>query len=201
MRPRFPARSRRRPRSSSNLSWSGPNHASARWAGTFGLDLTGLSIVDAPHSHAAAAKAVELVRAGEADALMKGSLHTDELLAEVVKEGTGIRTELAHEPCLHHGRADLPEASFHHRCRGQYFSDARGQSRYRPQRDRFGACAGHQASKVAILSAVETVNSKIPSTIDAAALCKMADRGQIIGGFLEGPLALDNAISPDGRTD
>ena len=155
-------------------------------------------IVDAEHSHDAAAKAVELVRAGRAEALMKGSLHTDELMAAVVARETGPAHRAADQPLLHHGRARPRRRADHHR-RG-------GQHRARRLEDKvhivqnaidLAHALGVAEARVAILSAMETVNPKVLSTLEAAALCKMADRGQITGGLLDGPLALDNAISPE----
>ncbi|KDB08095.1 Phosphate acetyltransferase [Burkholderia sp. lig30] len=166
-------------------------------ADTLGLDLSGYRRIDVPHSHEAAARAVELVRAGEADALMKGSLHTDELLAEVVRADTGIRTErrLSHVFIM-----DVPTYP-----KPLFITDAA--VNIRPTLEQKAEIAqnaidlaralGVDTPKVAILSAVETVSSKLPSTVDAAALCKMAERGQITGGLLDGPLALDNAISAE----
>jgi phosphate acetyltransferase len=161
------------------------------------LDLAGFQIVDTPHSHAAAHKAVEMIRAGEADALMKGSLHTDEFLREVVRKDTGLRTarRISHVFIL-----DVPAYP-----KPLFISDAA--VNILPNLEQKADIVQNaidlaralriERPKVAILSAVETVTSRIPSTIDAAALCKMADRGQINGGILDGPLALDNAISPE----
>ncbi|WDD91665.1 bifunctional enoyl-CoA hydratase/phosphate acetyltransferase [Burkholderia sp. FERM BP-3421] len=166
-------------------------------ADTLRLDIGRYRRVDAPHSHAAAARAVELVRAGEAEALMKGSLHTDELLAEVVRPDSGIRTErrLSHVFVM-----DVPT----HR-KPIFITDAA--VNIRPTLEQkaeiirnaidLAHTLGIDTPKVAILSAIETVSSKLPSTLDAAALCKMAERGQITGGLLDGPLALDNAIDPE----
>jgi phosphate acetyltransferase/phosphate butyryltransferase len=162
-----------------------------------GLDLTGLEIVDAPHSHAAAARAVELVRLGRAELLMKGSLHTDELMAEVVRREGGLRTE---RRVSHVFVMDVP--TYH---KPLLITDAA--VNIAPTLDDkrdivqnaidFAQALGITRPKVAILSAVETVTTKIPSTIEAAALCKMADREQIRGGILDGPLAFDNAISAE----
>nr|WP_282963010.1 phosphate acetyltransferase [Burkholderia cenocepacia] len=166
-------------------------------AATLGVDLSGYRLVDAPHSHASAARAVELVRAGDAQALMKGSLHTDELLAEVVRADTGLRTgrRLSHVFVM-----DVPTYP-----KPLFITDAA--VNIRPTLEQKADIAqnaidlahalGIARPKVAILSAVETVSSKLPSTLDAAALCKMAERGQITGALLDGPLALDNAISPE----
>ena len=162
-----------------------------------GLDLGKTRIVDVPHSHAAAAKAVELIRKGEAELLMKGSLHTDELLGAVVAKETGLRTgrRISHVFLM-----DVP--TYH---KVLIVTDAA--INISPVlEDKVDICRnaidlavslGVKKPKVAILGAVETVTSKMPSTIDAAALCKMADRGQITGGILDGPLAFDNAISRD----
>ena len=162
-----------------------------------GISLGQVEIVDAPHSHAAAAKAVELVRDGRAELLMKGSLHTDELLSAVVAKETGLRTE---RRISHVFIMDVP--TYH---KVLLVTDAA--INIAPSlEDKADICQnaldltaslGLEKAKVAILAAVETVTSKMPATIDAAALCKMADRGQIKGGILEGPLAFDNAISKE----
>jgi phosphate acetyltransferase len=159
------------------------------------LDLAGYEIVDAPHSHGAAAKAVELVRNGKAEALMKGSLHTDELMAEVVKRDTGLRTARRISHCF---VMDVPSYEY-----AVIISDA-AVNIAPTLRDKvdivqnaidLAHALGVPEVRVAILSAMETVNPDVPSTIEAAALCKMADRGQITGAILDGPLALDNAIN------
>jgi len=162
-----------------------------------GVSIEGMALVDVPHSHAAAARAVELVRLGEAELLMKGSLHTDELMHEVAKRDTGLRTERR----ISHVFA-MAVPSYH---KPLFVTDAA--INIQPSlEDKADICRnaidlclalGIDRPKVAILSAVETVTSKIPSTIEAAALCKMADRGQIQGGVLDGPLAMDNAISKE----
>ena len=158
------------------------------------LDITGFEIVDAPHSHAAAAKAVQLVREGKAEALMKGALHTDELMAEVVKRETGLRTARRISHCF---VLDVPAYE-----NALIISDAA--VNIAPSlKDKVHivqnaidlARSFRWEPRVALLSAMETVNPDVPSTVEAAALCKMADRGQITGGVLDGPLALDNAIS------
>ncbi|HKW02945.1 MAG TPA: bifunctional enoyl-CoA hydratase/phosphate acetyltransferase, partial [Vicinamibacterales bacterium] len=162
-----------------------------------GLDLSHARLVDVAHSHDAAVKAVELVRQGEAELLMKGSLHTDELLGAVVARETGLRTgrRLSHVFIM-----DVP--TYH---KVLMVTDAA--INIAPTLDEkadicrnaidLAITLGVKRPKVAILAAVETVSSKMPSTIDAAALCKMADRGQISGGILDGPLAFDNAISKE----
>ena len=162
-----------------------------------GIDLGQIPIVDAPHSHAAAAKAVELVRQGNAELLMKGSLHTAELLGAVVARDTGLRTarRISHVFIM-----DVP--TYH---KVLIVTDAA--INIAPSlEDKVDICQnaidlaislGVERPKVAILAAVETVTSKMPATLDAAALCKMAERGQIKGGLLDGPLAFDNAISKE----
>jgi phosphate acetyltransferase len=160
------------------------------------LDLGDLPVVDVPHSHAAAEVAVQLVHEGKAEALMKGSLHTDELMGAVVAR-TGLRTERRVSHCFIMdvpGREDaliITDAAVN-------ISPTLDEKRDIVQNAIDLAHAlRFPAARVAILSAMETVNSKVPSTLDAAALCKMADRHQITGGILDGPLALDNAISPE----
>jgi len=162
-----------------------------------GLDTDAHEIVDAPHSHASAARAVELVRLGRAELLMKGSLHTDELMGEVVRRESGLRTD---RRVSHVFVMDVP--TYH---KPLLITDAAVNifPTLDDKRDivqnaiDFAQALGIARPKVAILSAVETVTSKIPSTIEAAALCKMADRGQIQHAILDGPLAFDNAISAD----
>ena len=161
------------------------------------IDLAGVQIIDAPHSHASAAQAVALVRAGQATALMKGSLHTDELLEAVVDHATGIRTE---RRISHVFVMDVPRYP-----KPLFITDAA--VNIAPTLDvkvdivvnaiGLAHALGIARPKVAILAAVEMVSAKMPSTIDAAALCKMAERGQITGAILDGPLAFDNAISRD----
>jgi len=160
-------------------------------------DIAAFEIVEAAHSHDAAAKAVELVRRGRAEALMKGSLHTDELMAAVVARESGIRTARRVSHCF---VMDVPG----HR-EALIITDAA--VNIAPSLEEkidivqnaidLAHALGAPEVRVAILSAMETVNPKVPSTIEAAALCKMADRGQITGAVLDGPLALDNAISPE----
>jgi len=159
------------------------------------LDISGYERIDAPHSHAAAALAVELVRAGRAEALMKGSLHTDELMGAVVRPDTGLRTERRISHCFvmdvpAHGDAlIISDAAVN-------IAPTLADKMHIVQNAIDLAHAlRFDAVRVAILSAMETVNPQVPSTIEAAALCKMAERGQITGGLLDGPLALDNAIS------
>ena len=162
-----------------------------------GIDISRARLVDVPHSHASAAKAVELVRQGEAEVLMKGSLHTDELLGAVVAKEGGLRTK---RRISHVFIMDVP--TYH---KVLIVTDAA--INIAPTlEDKVDICQnaidlaislGLATPKLAVLAAVETVNSKMSATIDAAALCKMADRGQITGGVLDGPLAFDNAISKE----
>ncbi|MGH8682394.1 MAG: phosphate acetyltransferase [Burkholderiales bacterium] len=175
----------------------GPKAKIEAVAKQFRLDISRYQLVDAPHSNAAAAKAVELVRSGKAEALMKGSLHTDELMAEVVKKDTGLRTARRISHCF---VMDVPAYKD-----ALIISDAAVniaptlEDKVHIVQNAIDLARALRAPevRVAILSAMETVNPKVPSTIEAAALCKMADRGQITGGILDGPLALDNAISPE----
>jgi len=173
----------------------GPESKIRAVAEEFGIDLHGIRIVNAAHSHDSAAIAVSLVRTGDAEALMKGSLHTDELMGEVVSRANGLRTS---RRISHVFVMDVP--TYH---RPLLITDAA--INIAPSLDEkvdivqnaidLAHIIGIPEPKVAILSAVETVNPKIQSTLDAAALCKMADRGQIKGGILDGPLAFDNAVS------
>ncbi|MCG3268538.1 bifunctional enoyl-CoA hydratase/phosphate acetyltransferase [Yoonia sp. I 8.24] len=158
-------------------------------------DISGFEIIDAPHSHAAAQQAVDMARAGEVNMLMKGKLHTDELLEPVVSREIGLRTErkMSHLYILdvpnHPKPLIISDAAIN------IFPDLQTKRDIVQNAINLAHALGIAAPKVALLSAVETVTPRIPSTLDAAALCKMADRGQIEGGQLDGPLAFDNAIS------
>ena len=161
------------------------------------IDLTGIEIVATEHSHASATMAVALVRAGRAAALMKGSLHTDELLHAILDKESGLRTQ---RRVSHVFLLDVPSYP-----RPLMITDA-AVNIYPTLADKcdivqnaidLAHSIGNAQPRVAILSAVETVNPDIRSTIDAAALCKMAERGQIVGGLHDGPLAFDNAVSPE----
>jgi phosphate acetyltransferase len=160
-----------------------------------GLDITRYEIIDARHSHAAAAKAVEQIRLGRAELLMKGSLHTDELMSEVVDRETGLRTarRISHvfvmDVPTYHKVFGITDAAIN------IFPSLEDKVGILQNAIDFFVALGKERPKVAILSAVETINPKIPSTIEAAALCKMAERGQIEGAILDGPLAFDNAMS------
>ncbi len=161
------------------------------------LDIARFQIVDVPNSEAAAVRAVELIREGKAELLMKGSLHTDELMRAVTASNTGLRTarRISHVFIM-----DVPtyaETLFITDAAINIFPDLDAKRDITQNAIDLFTQAGLGTPRVAILSAVETVTPKIPSTIDAAALCKMADRKQITGGILDGPLAFDNAIDPE----
>jgi phosphotransacetylase len=161
------------------------------------LDVRPYRLVDAPHSHAAAAKAVEIVREVQAETLMKGSLHTDELMAEVVRKDTGLRTERRISHVFIMDVPTYPKPLAVTDAAINIFPDLETKVDIVQNAIDMAHALGRERPKVAILSAVETVTPKIPSTIDAAALCKMAERGQITGAVLDGPLAFDNAISKE----
>ena len=166
-------------------------------AAEHGIDIAGIEIVNAPHSHAAAARAVALVREGRAELLMKGSLHTDELMKEVTSAATGLRTD---RRISHVFIMDVPghaETLFITDAAINIVPDLETKRDIIQNAIDLWAGIGLGVPKVAILSAVETVTPKIPSTIEAAALCKMAERGQITGALIDGPLAFDNAINPE----
>ena len=175
----------------------GPETRIAEVAEKLGKSLDGIEILDVPHSQAAAAKAVEIVRSGRAEVLMKGSLHTDELLSEVTKRDTGLRTGRRISHVFIMDVPDHPQTLFITDAAVNIFPDLMAKRDIVQNAIDLFAGLGLGVPKVAILSAVETVTVSIPSTIEAAALCKMADRGQISGGVLDGPLAFDNAISPE----
>ena len=161
------------------------------------LDISAIEIVDASHSDAAAAKAVQMIYEFKGELLMKGSLHSDELLREVTSSKTGLRTarRISHVFIM-----DVPTYSenfFITDTAINIFPDLDAKRDIIQNAIDLFTQVGLGIPRVAILSAVETVTSKIPSTIEAAALCKMADRGQIVGGLLDGPLAFDNAIDPE----
>ena len=175
----------------------GPREKIQSVANSAGINLAQFQIVEAAHSHASAVKAVELLREAKAELLMKGSLHTDELMGAVVSRDGGLRTarRISHAFVM-----DVP--TYH-----KVLIITDGAINIAPTlEDKVDICQnaidlavalGREWPNVAILAAVETVTSKMPATIDAAALCKMAERGQIKNGILDGPLAFDNAISKD----
>jgi phosphate acetyltransferase len=161
------------------------------------VDLSPYTIVNTEHSHASAEKAVAMARAGEVEALMKGSLHTDELMGAVVPSATGLRTN---RRISHVFIMDVPTYPNPLAITDAAINIAptlEDKVHIVQNAIDLAHALGVAEPKVAILSAVETVNPRIPSTIDAAALCKMADRGQITGALLDGPLAFDNAISEE----
>jgi phosphate acetyltransferase len=173
----------------------GPASKIKETAAKYSLSISAFEIVDTPHSEASAAKAVELIHAARGEMLMKGSLHTDELMRSVTAKAAGLRTE---RRISHVFVMDVPayadtllvtDAAINIfpdlECKRDIIQNAI---------DLYTQAGFGTSPRIAILSAVETVTSKIPSTIEAAALCKMADRGQITGGVLDGPLAFDNAV-------
>jgi phosphate acetyltransferase len=175
----------------------GPAAKIATMAQKHDLDISRFEIGDVSHSEAAAVKAVQLIHEAKAELLMKGSLHTDELMRAVTASGTGLRTarRISHVFIM-----DVPtysETLFITDAAINIFPDLDVKRDIVQNAIDLFFLAGFGTPRVALLSAVETVTPKIPSTIDAAALCKMAERGQITGGVLDGPLAFDNAIDPD----
>ena len=175
----------------------GPARRISDVAREHGIDIDRFEIVDAPHSEAAAAKAVALIQECKSELLMKGSLHTDELMREVTSGKTGLRTarRISHVFIMdvpsHNDTLFITDAAIN------IFPDLDAKRDIVQNAIDLFTQIGLGTPRVAILSAVETVTAKIPSTIEAAALCKMADRGQITGGILDGPLAFDNAVDPE----
>jgi phosphate acetyltransferase len=176
----------------------GPASKIASVASAHGIDISRYEVVDVPHSEDAAAKAVELIHAARGEMLMKGSLHTDELMRSVTAKATGLRTD---RRISHVFIMDVPTYA-----ETIFITDAAinivpdldcKRDIVQNAIDLFTQAGFGTLPRVAILSAVETVTAKIPSTIEAAALCKMAERGQITGGILDGPLAFDNAIDKE----
>jgi phosphotransacetylase/acyl dehydratase len=175
----------------------GPRKKIEAIAAAEGIDISPYRLEAAEHSHHAAERAVALVRAGEAEAMMKGSLHTDELLEAVLQRATGLRTERRISHCY---LMSVPTYD-----RPIIITDVAININPTLEEKRdicqnaidLAHALGLKAPKVAILSAVETVTPSMPSTIDAAALCKMADRGQITGALIDGPLAFDNAVDEE----
>src|SRR5271166_6409980 len=162
-----------------------------------GLDISPFELVASAHSHDSAAKAVGLVTAGRVEALMKGSLHTDELMGAVVAREGGIRTERRISHCFIMDVPGHDEALIITDAAVNIAPDLDAKVDIVQNAVDLAHAMGVEEVRVALLSAMETVTMKVPSTIEAAALCKMADRGQIIGALVDGPLALDNAISPE----
>lgn len=162
-----------------------------------GLRLGDVPIVEAAYSHAAAAKAVELVREGKAEALMKGSLHTDELMGAVVKRETGLRTARRVSHCFVMDVPGYADALVISDAAVNIAPTLEEKMDILQNAIDLAHALQFREVRVAVLSAMETVNPKVPSTVEAAALCKMVDRHQIHGALVDGPLALDNAIDPD----
>jgi phosphate acetyltransferase len=173
----------------------GPADKIEKVAAERGIKISGFQIVDAPHSDAAAERAVQLIHEGKGELLMKGSLHTDELMRAVANSKTGLRTARRISHVFIMDVPTYPETLFVTDAAINIFPDLDAKRDIIQNVVDLFTQVGLGVPRVAILSAVETVTLKIPSTIDAAALCKMADRGQITGAILDGPLAFDNAIS------
>jgi len=173
----------------------GPRARIEAVAQQYGIAIEGIPIVDAPYSEASAAKAVELVREGKAEALMKGSLHTDELMGAIVRRETGLRTARRISHCFVMDVPSYAETLIVTDCAVNIAPTMEDKVHIIQNAIDLAHALRFPEVRVAILSAMETVNPKVPSTIEAGALCKMADRGQITGAILDGPLALDNAIS------
>ena len=175
----------------------GPQDKIRQEAERLRISLDRVKVVDAAHSQASAEEAVALIRAGKAQLLMKGSLHSDELLAAVTKRDTGLRTGRRISHVFVMDVPNHPQTLFITDAAVNIAPDLKAKRDIIQNAIDLYAGLGFGRPRVAILSAIETINPDIPSTIEAAALCKMADRGQITGGDLDGPLAFDNAISPD----
>ena len=174
----------------------GPQERIREVAAQHGLDINSFEIVDADYSQDSAAKAVELVREGRAEALMKGSLHTDEIMSAVVKRDTGLRTSRRISHCFIMDVPDHDQPLVITDAAVNIAPDLKTKVDITQNAIDLVRALGQKDVRVAVLSAMESVNPDVPSTLEAAALCKMADRGQITGAQLDGPLALDNAISP-----
>ncbi|WP_427184248.1 phosphate acetyltransferase [Bordetella bronchialis] len=176
----------------------GPRERLWEIAETHGIDIAGAEIVDAPHSAAAAAAAaVALVKEGRAEALMKGSLHTDELMAAVVSRDAGLRTARRISHCFVMDVPGREEALIITDAAVNIAPTLEEKADILQNAIDFAHALRIREVRVAVLSAMETVSAKVPSTVEAAALCKMVDRGQISGALVDGPLALDNAIDPE----
>lgn len=159
------------------------------------FDINGIKIEDVPHSHAAAGRAVELAGAGEVEALIKGSLHTDELMSAVVCKGSPLRTKRRVSHCYILHTSHYPRPFIVTDAAINLAPSLMQKADITQNAIDLARVIGVQEPKVAILAAVETINPIMQATLDAAVLCKMADRGQIKGGVLDGPLAFDNAVS------
>ncbi len=179
----------------------GPEARIRATAAEAGIDISAFQLEPTPHSHAAAARAVSLVREGRAAMIMKGSLHTDELMHEVVDTQTGLRTARRISHAFLMDVPSYPRPLFITDAAINVFPDLEVKRDIVQNAIDLAHALRIDNPRVAILSAVETVTPKLPSTIDAAALCKMADRGQITGGRVDGPLAFDNAVSMDAARE
>jgi phosphate acetyltransferase len=175
----------------------GPATKIKKVASEHGIKISDFQVIDAPHSEAAAERAVEMVHEGKGELLMKGSLHTDELMRAVTNSKTGLRTARRISHVFIMDVPTYPETLFVTDAAINIAPDLDAKRDIIQNAVDLFTQVGLGTPRVAILSAVETVTSKIPSTIEAAALCKMADRGQITNAVLDGPLAFDNAISPE----
>lgn len=173
----------------------GPRARIEKAAAEIEADVSGFKLIDTEHSHASASRAVALARAGNVDAIMKGSLHTDELLGAIVNREHGLRTSRRLSHVFAVATRNYPKPLFITDAAINIEPGLAEKADIAQNAIDLCRSLGIRNPRVAILSAVETVNPRIPSTIEAAALCKMADRGQIKGGLLDGPLAFDNAIS------
>jgi phosphate acetyltransferase len=175
----------------------GPAEKIRAVAHEYKLDVGRFEIIDVPHSDAAAEKAVELIHEAKGELLMKGSLHTDELMRAVTSGAKGLRTARRISHVFVMDVPTHPDVLFITDAAINIFPDLDAKRDIVQNAIDFFTELGFGTPRVALLSAVENVTTKIPSTIEAAALCKMADRGQITGGILDGPLAFDNAIDPE----
>jgi len=173
----------------------GPADRIREIAASHNIDISKFEIVDAEYSQDSAARAVELVREGKAEALMKGSLHTDELMGAVVKRDTGLRTSRRISHCFVMDVPDHDQPLIITDAAVNIAPDLKTKVDITQNAIDLAHALGAKEVRVAVLSAMESVNPDVPSTLEAAALCKMADRGQITGAHVDGPLALDNAIS------
>ena len=175
----------------------GPPQRIAAAAKALGADISAFPLIASEHSHDSAAKAVALAREGKVGALMKGSLHTDEVLSAVLARDTGIRTERRLSHCFvmdvpgHAEPLIISDAAIN------IVPDLAAKADITQNAIDLAHALRFAEVRVAVLSAMEVVNPKVPSTLEAAALCKMADRGQIKGALIDGPLALDNAIDAE----
>jgi phosphate acetyltransferase len=175
----------------------GPRARIEAVAGDAGIDLAGVRIVPVEHSHAAAAEAVAMARRGEVEALMKGSLHTDELMGAVVSREGGLRTARRISHVFVMDVPAYPRLLLVTDAAINIAPDATAKADIAQNAIDLARVLGIDSPRVAVLAAVETVNPGMPATVDAAMLCKMADRRQIVGGLLDGPLAFDNAVSEE----